>query len=392
MSLIFHLDLDAFFVSVERILDPSLEGKPVIVGADPHGRGVVSACSYEARKFGLHSAMPIRTAYGLCPHGIYLHGHYHKYEEYSHAVGKILAKYAPVIKQASIDEFTMDFTGCERIYGTAEQLASFLQNEIYEKLHLPASIGTASSKIIAKIASDYRKPKGITVVPPGEEKLFLAPLPIEKIPGVGKSTLERLNRKGIFYVKDIAEKPAEYLTANLGKWGLYLWQVANGRGSDVISPSQEQKSISKENTFGNDINDTEIIEAAMFELTGKICQTLRDHRMSATTVSIKLRYSDFHTVQCQKKIHATRDDKTVYEEAVGMFRSLYIKKRLVRLIGVKLSNLHSSDQGLLFFEGDYKRESMLDAVDHIREKYDYDSLFVGKTSKSAIHERRHFFE
>lgn len=378
MSLIFHLDLDAFFVSVERILDPTLEGKPVIVGADPRGRGVVAACSYEARKFGLHSAMPIRTAYGLCPQGIYLRGHFHKYEEYSHAVGQLLAKYAPLIQQASIDEFTMDFTGCERIYGSAEKLASLLQKEIWDRLHLPASIGASSSKIISKIASDYRKPKGITVVPPGEEKLFLAPLPVEKIPGVGKHTLEKLNRKGIFYIKDIAEKPAEYLTANLGKWGLYLWDVANGHGSDIIGPSREQKSISKETTFGNDIEDTEVIEVAMFELTGKICQSLRDLKMKASTVSIKIRYSDFHTVQCQKTIHPTRDDKTVYEEAVEMFYSLYAKNRLIRLVGVKLSNLHSTDQEVLFFEGDRKRELMLDAIDSIRHKYNYDSLFLGK--------------
>lgn len=390
MSLIFHLDLDAFFVSVERILDPSLEGKPVIVGADPRGRGVVAACSYEARKFGLHSAMPIRTAYGLCPQGIYLRGHFHKYEEYSHAVGDLLAKYAPVIRQASIDEFTMDFTGCEHIYGTAENLASFLQREIWERLRLPASIGAASSKIIAKIASDYRKPKGITVVPAGKEKLFLAPLPVEKIPGVGKHTLEKLNRKGIFYVKDIAEKPAEYLTVNLGKWGLYLWEVANGHGSDIIDLSREQKSISKENTFGNDLDNIEVIESAMFELTGKICQSLRDLKMTAATVSVKLRYSDFHTVQCQKKIHPTRDDKIVYQEAVEMFRSLYNRKRLVRLIGVKLSNLHSTEQEVLFFEGDRKRELMLDAVDHIRDKYDYHSLLLGKIQNVEMHDRHNY--
>jgi DNA polymerase-4 len=380
MSLIFHLDLDAFFVSVERILDPSLEGKPVIVGADPRGRGVVAACSYEARKYGLHSAMPIRTAYGLCPGGIYIRGHHTKYSEYSEAVGKLLAKYAPVIKQASIDEFTMDFTGCEKIYGPPEQLASLLQKEIWDELHLPASIGVASSKIIAKIASDFRKPKGITVVPLGGEKEFLAPLPVEKIPGVGKSTLERLNRKGIFYVRDIAERPSEYLTANLGKWGLFLWQVANGHASGIIAPHQEQKSISKENTFHNDVGDMEFIEASMFELTGKICQSLRDLKMTATTVSVKLRYSDFHTVQCQRTIHATRDDKTVYEEAVEMFRELYSQKKLVRLIGVKLSNLRSTEQGVLFFEGNYKRESMLDAVGSIRQKYSYDSLSLGASS------------
>ena len=187
MRTIFHLDLDAFFVSVERILDPSLKGKPVIVGGDPkYGRGVVTACSYEARVFGLHSAMPIRTAYRLCPHGIYLHGSHNEYSYFSKAVKNILKQYAPVIEKASIDEFYMDFTGCRNVYGSLFAFASFLQKEIWEKLSLPCSIGIGSNKTIAKIGSDCMKPQGITYIMPGMEKDFLAPMPVETIPGVGK--------------------------------------------------------------------------------------------------------------------------------------------------------------------------------------------------------------
>jgi DNA polymerase-4 len=215
---IFHLDLDAFFVSVERILDPKLEGKPVIVGGDPTGRGVVAACSYEARKFGLHSAMPIRQAFKLCPQGIYLHGHYKEYVRFSESVRSILEQYAPLLQQASVDEFYMDFTGTEKIYGAYPQFALFLQKEIKTKTGLPASIGIGSNKNIAKIGSDFHKPFGITYVAPGTEKEFLAPLPIETMPGIGKKTSIELHARGFNTIGDIAAAPSEYFSAAFGKY------------------------------------------------------------------------------------------------------------------------------------------------------------------------------
>jgi DNA polymerase-4 len=245
MRTIFHLDLDAFFVSVERILDPSLKGKPVIVGGDPKfGRGVVTACSYEAREYGLHSAMPIRTAYRLCPHGVYIHGSHSEYSYFSKAVKNILKQYAPVIQKASIDEFYMDFTGCRNVYGSLFAFAAFLQKEIKEKLSLPCSIGIGSNKTIAKIGSDCMKPQGITYIMPGMEKEFLSPMPVETIPGVGKVTLKDFHSKGIYRICDITNLPQDYFAAAYGKYGIDLYRKACGGGSEYLSIEREQKSIS----------------------------------------------------------------------------------------------------------------------------------------------------
>ena len=295
--IIFHLDLDAFFVSVERILDPSLKGKPVIVGGDPKGRGVVAACSYEAREFGLHSAMPIKQAYRLCPQGIYIHGSLKEYSRFSKGVKKILEDYAPMIEQASIDEFYMDFTGTQKIYGSMIMLGNKIQSEIKRLLGLPSSIGIAGNKTLAKIASDAMKPEGITYIYPGMEKEFLANMPIQVIPGVGRVTLKNLNAKGFFFIKDITKVSQDYFAAAYGKHGIELWEKANGKGNEYLNPPQERKSISKERTFGNDLIDKNEIEETLFSLTEKVCQLLRDRNWLTSTVSIKLRYSDFQTYQ-----------------------------------------------------------------------------------------------
>ena len=380
MKTIFHLDMDAFFVSVERILDPSLEGKPVIVGGDPHGRGVVTACSYEARKFGLHSAMPIRTDYRLCPNGIYLRGHYKEYVRYSHAVKKLLEKFFPVVGQASVDEFYLDFTGCERIHGAPEQFAKKIQDEIWFQMHLPCSIGIASNKTIAKIASDFRKPRGITYVPHGTEKEFLAPLPIERIPGVGNATFPMLHARGFKTVGDVANASQDYLSALMGKQGIELWERANGKGSDHISTGQERKSISKETTFDTDIVSIETIEKVLFDLASRVCQLLRNENWMTSTVSIKLRYSDFATITRAKTVKPTDDDKIVYETAADLFVKAYTRRVGIRLIGIHLSKLsHFQEQELLFEEEDAVRKKMLRAVMKIRDKFGYESIQIGKT-------------
>ncbi|MEJ2195490.1 MAG: DNA polymerase IV [Ignavibacteriaceae bacterium] len=301
MRTIFHLDLDTFFVSVERILDPSLKGKPVIVGGDPkYGRGVVAACSYEAREYGLHSAMPIRTAYRLCPQGVYIHGSHGEYSRFSKAVKNILSKYAPVVEKASIDEFYMDFTGCGKVYGSLFAFASFLQNEIWDKLSLPCSIGIGSNKTIAKIGSDCMKPKGITYIVSGLEKEFLAPMPVETIPGVGKVTLKDLHSKGIYRISDITRLPQDYFAAAYGKYGIDFYRKANGGGSEYLTIEREQKSISHERTF-TDVTNKHFLKEKLFKLTGKACQELRDNGWQASTVNIKLRYSDFKTLTRSKK-------------------------------------------------------------------------------------------
>jgi DNA polymerase-4 len=378
MKTIFHLDMDAFFVSVERILDPALEGKPVIVGGDPHGRGVVAACSYEARKFGLHSAMPIRTAYRLCPHGIYLHGHGGEYGRYSRAAKRILEKYFPVVQQTSVDEFYLDFSGCEKIYGDAFSFAQKIQFEIRKQLGLPCSIGIASNKSIAKIASDYKKPMGITLVPAGCEKEFLAPLPIEKIPGVGKKLFPLLRSRGFNTTGDIANASPDYLSVLLGKFGTDLWEKANGRGNDVFVSQSERKSISKETTFDKDIINKKQIEAFMFELTGDACQLLRDENWQASTISIKLRYSDFVTITRAKTIKPTDDDKVVFDTTVDLFRKAFTRRVSIRLIGIHLSKLsHFCEQEVLFQDEEVIRKRMLRAVMKIRGKYGHKAIHIG---------------
>ncbi len=378
MRTIFHLDLDAFFVSVERILNPSLKGKPVIVGADPNGRGVVAACSYEARKFGLHSAMPIRQAYKLCPHGIYLHGHFHEYENYSEAVKNILQKFAPQIEQASIDEFYMDFSGCKHIYKSYTELASLIQKEIQHKLNLPCSIGIAGNKTVAKIASDCMKPQGITFIYPGMEKEFLRRMPVETIPGVGKVTLKTLHDKGFYLIGDIAKFPLNYFSAALGQNGIDLWEKANGKGPEFLTAFHEQKSVSKEHTFKNDVISLKLIQDTIFELTGEVSQILRDHNWQAATISIKLRYSDFTTITRAKTILPTNDDKIIYETAVQLLQKAYSRRIAVRLIGIHLSKFsHAAEQQFLFETEDEKRKRMLGAVDELRAKFGFDSVKIG---------------
>ncbi len=378
MRTIFHLDLDTFFVSVERILDPSLKGKPVIVGGDPKfGRGVVAACSYEAREYGLHSAMPIRTAYRLCPHGVYIHGSHNEYSYFSKAVKNILKQYAPVIEKASIDEFYMDFTGCQNVYGSLFAFAAFLQKDIREKLSLPCSIGIGSNKTIAKIGSDCMKPQGITYIMPGMEKEFLTPMPVETIPGVGKVTLKDLHSKGIYRICDITNLPQDYFAAAYGKYGIDLYRKANGGGSEYLTLEREQKSISHERTF-KDVTSKQYLKEKLFKLTGKICQELRDKGWEASTINIKLRYSDFKTLTRSKTIKPTDDDKIVFDAAWNMMMKAYTRRVAVRLIGIGLSRFNKfSEQEELFEWKEIKRKKMLRAITRLRDQYGYEIIQMG---------------
>ena len=381
MRTIFHLDLDAFFVSVERILDPKLNGKPVIVGGDPkYGRGVVAACSYEARAYGLHSAMPIRTAYRLCPHGIYLHGHFEEYERYSQAVKNILQQYAPLVEQASIDEFYLDMTGTQIMYGSMFAFASKLQEEIWNKLGLPCSIGIGSNKTVAKIGSDCMKPKGITYIIPGMEKEFLAPMPVETIPGVGKVMKQQLNARGIYRIADITKLPSEYFSVAFGKYGVDLWRKAHGEGTEYLTIQRERKSISRETTFGKDVTSDEELKQTLFNLTGKVCQSLRKKDWVASTVEIKLRYIDFQTLVRSKTIKPTDDDKIVFETALNLLTKAKTRRVAVRLIGIGLTNFSpASEQEYLFEDYEVKRKKMLRAVTKVRDKFGYESLMFGRT-------------
>lgn len=378
MRTIFHLDLDAFFVSVERILDPSLNGKPVIVGGDPKGRGVVAACSYEARKYGLHSAMPIRRAFSLCPNGIYLHGNFKEYSRYSKIVKNILSEYAPVIQQVSVDEYYMDFTGTEKIYGNFFDFAKKLQKIVLDQTHLPCSIGIGKNKTLAKIGSDCMKPMGVTYIEPGFEKNFLAPMPVETIPGIGKKTTVELNRRGFYKIGDITEAPLEYFTKAFGKMGMDIWYKANGEGEEYLVEDHDPKSISKENTFMEDTIDLDIIKDELFTMTGHVCQNLRDNKMQAMSINLKLRYSDFNTLTRSKSVPPTDDDKIVYEIVWDLFVKNYTRRVAIRLIGVGVSKfVILPDQQALFDDAENKRKKILEAVNTIRQKHGYDLIKLG---------------
>lgn len=377
--MLFHLDLDAFFISVERILDPSLEGKPVIVGGDPKGRGVVAACSYEAREYGIHSAMPIRKAYQLCPDGIYLRGHYEEYVRFSRVVRKILEKYFPAVEQASIDEFYLDFSGCERIYGHPYFFASRIQVEIKHKAGLPCSIGIASNKFVAKVASDYAKPGGITFVVPGQEAEFLSPLPVEAMPGVGEVMKKELNTRGFYTIGQIAQTPKSYFSFIFGKYGEILHDHACGTGSTTFDINYEQKSISRETTYHTDTTDVEFIEKTLLELIEDAAHSLREENYLTRTIGIKLRYSDFVTITRTKTIREPTDnDKIIYSVARELFHKAYTRRVSIRLIGIHLSNfVLSVEQVSLFPSREEKERRILRIIDKLKSKFGEEIIKYG---------------
>ncbi len=377
--MIFHLDLDAFFISVERILDPSLEGKPVIVGGDPKGRGVVAACSYEAREYGLHSAMPIRKAYQLCPHGIYIRGHYDEYVRFSRAVKKLLEKYFPVVEQASIDEFYLDFTGCERIYGHPYFFASRVQTEIKHELGLPCSIGIASNKFVAKVASDYAKPLGITFVIPGQEAEFLSPLPVEAMPGVGEVIKKELNTRGFYTIGQIAQTPKSYFTFVFGKYGEILHNHACGIGSTLFDINYEQKSISRETTYHTDTTDIEFVEKTLLELIEDAANSLRAENYLTRTIGVKLRYSDFVTITRARTIkEPTDNDKIIYSIASELIHKAYTRRVSVRLVGIHLSNfVPTVEQPSLFPSRAEKERKILRTIDKLKSKFGEEIIKYG---------------
>jgi DNA polymerase-4 len=290
-------------------------------------------------------------------------------------VENLLTRYAPIVEQASIDEFYLDMTGCQKIYGSMFSFSSFIQKMIWTKLSLPCSIGIGSNKTIAKIGSDSMKPTGITYVIPGMEKQFLSPMPVETIPGVGKVMLKDLNSKGIYKIGDITELPEEYFAAAYGKYGVDLWRKANGEGTEYLTVRVKRKSISKETTFGEDVTSDEFIKKTLFELAGKICQTMRNRNWIASTISIKLRYSDFHTITRSRTIKPTDDDKVVFDTAWQMLNKNHTRRVAVRLIGVGLTNFSEySEQEYLFEDIKIKRKKMFRAVTKIRDKFGYHAI------------------
>ena len=371
--------MDAFFVSVEEVLNPSLKDKPVIVGGNIDSRGVVAAASYVARKYGVQSAMPIARAKRLCPHAIFLRSSHRLYSQYSDKVFEILRSYSPLVEPMSLDEAFIDLTGCGKLHGPVLKTAETIRNEIKGQLGLNASIGIATNKLIAKIASAYCKPNGMLWIAPGSEQQFLAPLPIKRIPGIGLKGSTKLNRMGVHSVADLARLPLEILEGIYGKWGASLYLKARGiSNSPVIAETKDPRSISRETTLDRDSIDPLFLESTLSYLTEKSAAQLRSSRLFAKTVTLKLRYSDFKTVtRSQILSWPTAADHTLFKTAIKLFRKTFNRKIRVRLIGVSLTSLtaHSCRQENLFDLKDSKHwDELYHGIDQIRKKYGFHSI------------------
>lgn len=397
MSVIFHVDMDAFFVSVEELLDPSLKGKPVVVGGQAHERGVVSAASYEARKFGVHSAMPLRTAAQLCPQAIFLDGHMHLYREYSDKVEEVLRSFSPLVEMASIDEAYLDMTGCERLWGPPLAAAHKLHERITAATSLNSSIGISASRLVSKIASDQAKRNGVLWVLPGTEAQWLAPLQVKRIPGVGKVMEKDLLAIGIRRIGDLAALDEAFLEKRFGKWGLAL--AGKARGTDAggwfdtaIGSNDAPKSISHEHTFGEDTRDARLLESTLVHLTEKVMKRLREHGLFTRGVQLKLRTTDFQTItRAQHLSDPTDIDKHVLDAILRLFRDNWQPGTPVRLLGVQVSHLvdRAPQPNLLTGEEDAKWRKTFQAVDKLKDKFGAGKLHLGGALEGRYRDRVH---
>jgi DNA polymerase-4 len=377
---ILHVDMDAFFVSVELLERPELRGKPVVVGGRPDQRGVVSAASYEARKYGIHSAMPLRTAGRLCPHAIFLDGHHEKYGEWSDRVATILGQFSPIVEMISIDEAYLDLAGTERLHGPPLAAADKLLRTITRTTNLPCSGGLATTRLVAKVASDQAKPRGLVWVAPGREERFLAPLPVRKIPGIGEVTERALRALGIEIVEQIAAVPQEKLESIFGQWGTALFRKARGGDSYEFVIDAEPKSISHNHTFGEDTSDAEALATLLSHLSQKACKRLREAGLAARTLTLTIRYAGFETHTRSKTLaEATRLDSDIFAVFQELFRTHRDVKRKVRLLGVSLSGFrHGNEQlDLLEAERRAKLEKLTSAADHLRDRFGFGKVQFG---------------
>jgi DNA polymerase-4 len=393
----FHVDMDAFFVSVEELYDPTLKGKPVVVGGRPDERGVVSAASYAARKFGVHSAMPLRTAYKLCPQAIFVDGHPERYRESSQQVFEVLRSFSPLVEMASIDEAYLDMTGTERLHGPPLRAAHRLHERMKAQTRLNCSVGIAASRLVAKISSDQAKPNGVLWVIPGREVEFLAPLDVRKVPGVGKVTEKNLHAYGIRKVGDLARLDDRFLEQRFGKWGMAL--AGKSRGLDAggwfdteIGADTGPKSISHEHTFGEDTADRDRIEATLAHLCEMVGRRLREHALAARTIQLKLRYTDFTTItRAHSVARPTQLDTEIYEEARELFRSNWKPGATVRLIGVQTSHWGDGGEQLdLLDGGKHERwRGALAAADRLRDKFGESAVGLASGMRGTFRERTH---
>jgi DNA polymerase-4 len=364
---ILHLDLDSFFVSVERLFDKSLIGKPVIVGGTSN-RGVVSSCSYEARKMGVHSAMPIVTAKKLCPNGIFVNGRMGEYVKYSGIVTDIIAERAPVFEKASVDEFYVDLTGMEKFFGSYKW-STDLRNKIIAETSLPISWGLSINKMLAKMATNEAKPNGQYMIPLGKEQEFLDGKHVGKIPMCGEKTVAFLKAKGIETIYDLRQFSLQAMQTMLGKHGSYLWYRAHGIDDGEVFPYHDPKSMSSERTFESDTTDMEWLKKVIIALSDKLAFELRGEKKLSACVAIKLRYDDFSTHSKQMAIPATSNSKVLLEKALHLFSEMYERGRKVRLIGVRFTDLADGNYQINMFDDREKDILLYKAIDEMKNKH-----------------------
>jgi DNA polymerase-4 len=389
--------MDAFFVSVEELFDPSLKGRPVVVGGQRDERGVVSAASYEARKFGVHSAMPLRTAAKLCPQAIFVDGHPDRYRACSEKVHSVLQSFSPQVEMVSIDEAYLDMTGTERLHGPPMLAAHKLHHKMKAETQLNCSIGIGTSRLVAKVSSGKAKPHGVLYVVPGQEAKFLAPLDVRDIPGVGKVTEQKLHTLGILTVGDVAKLDDSFLEEHFGKWGLALAGKARGEDAGswfdgVIGEEETAKSISHEHTYNEDTANVEQIESTLMRLSEMVGRRLREQQFHAGTLQLKLRYKDFSTITRAHTLDSpTQLDNEIFREIHRLFHANWRRGSEVRLLGVQASSFgEEALQGdLLEDHSREKWQNALSAADRVRDKFGESSITLGTGMKGGFRERTH---
>jgi DNA polymerase-4 len=361
------MDLDSFFVSVERLINPKLIGLPVLVGGSSD-RGVVASCSYEARSFGIHSAMPMRMARLLCPHAVIVRGDHDQYSQYSNDVTEIIKERVPLYEKASIDEFYIDMTGMDKYFG-CYKLATEIRQKIIKETHLPISFALSCNKTVAKIGTGEIKPNGQHEIPFGTEKNYLAPLSIRKIPMVGDKTYQLLRGMGIEKVKTVQDMPVKIMQQVLGENGIALWRKANGIDNSPVEPYNERKSISTECTFEKDTIDVYHLKRVLVSMTEKLGFQLRSEEKLTSCVTVKIRYSDFNTYTMQARIAYTALDSVLLEKVKELFEKLFQKRMMIRLIGIRFSHLIQGTYQFDLFDDTSEKVQLYSAMDKLRKRY-----------------------
>jgi DNA polymerase-4 len=381
-----HIDMDAFFVEVERRLDSSLVGRPLIVGGHPDGRGVVAACSYETRRFGVHSAMPLRQAKRLCPQALFIPGHFEAYSQYSRRIRTLFESYTPLVEMASIDEAYLDLTGTERLHGPAIAAVERILLRLRDEIGLPASAGLGANKLVAKVASDLAKPSGFLVVPHGGERAFFAPLPMRRLPGIGPKLEAHLSRYGISTLGEIVALGETILRTVFGPSGSDLYWRCQGADDSPVVLSHTARSVGHEHTFEQDTGHRPTLERTLSYLAERVAQRLRRHHWRARTVTLKMRYGDFQTLTRRTTFaEPTDDDRVIYEAARRNLDRAYTRRTWLRLLGISASGLSDAQwqMDLLAHEDQAAREALANAVDRIKKRYGFDAILRGRSFGSS---------